>query len=141
MIFISVLLFFEQLVCVCHKTKLTKQKKCIRICIELISLLSKGQHASSVDSTATSQQEVPAFDYWLEQGRAILVTEKVSSCSLFVIRVINGGLLTVKLVKKSADRCGLSSPTPFLHRAVNSKQHKGKEVENRNSPPPAVAKE
>ncbi len=26
-----------------------------------------------------------------------MVTEKVSSCSLFVIRVINGGLLTVKL--------------------------------------------
>ncbi len=49
-------------------------------------------------------------------------------------------------MKRSAGRCGLSTPTPFSRQTVNSqtvnsKQHAEKEVGNGNSPPPAEAQE
>ncbi len=56
--------------------------------------------------------------------------------------VINGG--NWLLVKRSAGRCGLSTPTPFSSRTVssrtmNSERHAEKEVGNGNWPSPAVA--
>ncbi len=49
-------------------------------------------------------------------------------------------------MKRSAGRCGLSTPTPFLpktvnSRTVNSEQHTEKDVGNGNSPPPTRAQE
>ncbi len=47
-------------------------------------------------------------------------------------------------MKRSAGRCGLSTPTPFLRwtsPTVNSERHTEKEVGNGNSPPPTEAKE
>ncbi len=49
-------------------------------------------------------------------------------------------------MKRSAGRCGLSTLTPFLRRAVNSrtvnsKWHAEKEVRNGKSPPPMGAQE